>query len=914
MTFRREESEVVAIIFPVAADQNAALVLCRGDNAGLEWFNNKLLEDNEAPIRVPTPIPRGAGQYAANLTVRREQGEISIEAALDGQPLTAWRGDPRRFRSVRRERWDVLSTPALGFGVRSGSRTTVLTSARVRALDGTISPGVRDYVVVGDPIRIEPKTIDLAPPAFEHQPGQPNSGIALVSRPAKLAGLPSWTVESRGHRGAILDLEYSPDGRWLASAGRDGTIRILDAQAESLARILFGHVGSISSLAWSPDGKYLASASEDRTLRFWDVAAGRLLRTFEPDDFRITRLAWSPQGNTIAFVTSQRQIGLWDVASGTVAKFLGAPGGHAIAWSPDGTRLASTGNYRALHIWDAATAELTGTIPLESNGGDIAWSPDGQPIVVCMGERLLAFDVNTETFRARLMATHLASDPKFSPDGLRLACSTNAGGRPELFDMRSGTPLAMHGDIGIYMTSGYIAWSPDGEKLAIGAHGGCVHTVAPFRTTKVRTALVGFRGTRWVWGANMPAWSPDGTEIALSPETNPTTLRAFSLTDLSEGHRARLGPSDTGPATDGCWAYWVSLAWSADGTRIISVGKPSIVWSRDLTQNTGQFDGDFLGAWRAWPQLSPTGRFLAVANGQDFKGNAAVFDLETWQTVQIESAGGTEHENSGLVWSPDEKLLVLGKRDGRVQFFDVDTRKIVQTARAHESGLDQLAFSPDSRRLASAAADGSVTIHDAATRQRVASVTLDGRPTALAFSPDGALLAVGGDRASWLLDTNLGQVVHQLEGRADSLAFSDDGTQLVGVAIDGGRRRWDVASGKQTAEDIAHPTRSSPRKFKWSPDRRYVAVYVDELALHVWRTEDAQPMGAIGILNDDVLYVSPSGHYHTSQDARKALVHVVLTESGEQQLLTPDEFEQQYGWKNDPAQVRPLVEPSPAAK
>ena len=938
VTFRREENERVAIIFPVAADRNAALVLHRGD-AGLDWFELERFEETQSPQRLRKPIPRGAIQFTAHLTVQREQGKVSIEATLDGQRLLAWQGDPARFRFLAGDYFfGRLPEPGLGLAVVWGEKTAAFSSARLRAVDHTQPLGLRADTVAGESVQSEAKVIDILPQAFEHQLGQPISGIALVSRPAEVAGLRSWTVEPRGHRGAIRDLEYSPDGRWLASAGRDGTIRILDAQAESLARILCGHVGSISSLAWSPDGKYLASASEDRTLRFWDVAAGRLLRMFEPDDFRITRLAWSPQGNTIAFVTSQRQIGLWDVASGTVAKFFDAPGGSAIAWSPDGTRLASTGNYRALHIWDAATAELTGTIPLESSGGDIAWSPDGQTIVVCMGERLIVFDASTGAFRVRLRATHLASDPKFSPDGLRLACSTNAGGRQELFDIRSGTALAVDGRLGIYMTSGYIAWSPDGEKLAIGARGGCVRTVAPFRENRLRTALAGFRGTRWTWGANMPAWSPDSTEIALSPETNPTTLRAFRLTDLRQGHRVRVGRCDRAPAADGCWADWISLAWSADGTRIISVGKPSIVWSRDLTQKIGQFDGDFFGAWRAWPQLSPTGRFLAVANGQDFKGNAAVFDLETWQTVQIESAGGTEHENSGLVWaspdrgnrpvlypgtehensglvwSPDEKLLVLGKRDGRVQFVDVDARKIVQTTRRHESAVEQLAFSPDSRRLASAAADGSVTMHDAATRQRVASVTLDGRPTALAFSPDGALLAVGGDRASWLLETNLGQVVHQLDGRADSLAFSDDGTQLVGVAIDGGRRRWDVASGKQTAEDIAHPTHSEARKFKWSPDRRFVAVYVDELALHVWRTEDAQPMGAIGILNDDVLYVSPSGHYRTSLDARKHLVHVVLTESGEQQLLTPDEFEQQYGWKNDPAQVQPLVEPPPAAK
>src|SRR5262249_62386999 len=86
-----------------------------------------------------------------------------------------------------------------------------------------------------------------------------------------------------GHSGVVRALVVGPDGRWLASADSDGTVRIWALGRFrrllelSLLRPLIGHSGGVEALAVGPDGRWLASAGNDRTVRIWDPATGAQL-------------------------------------------------------------------------------------------------------------------------------------------------------------------------------------------------------------------------------------------------------------------------------------------------------------------------------------------------------------------------------------------------------------------------------------------------------------------------------------------------------------------------------------------------------------------------------------------------------------------------------------------------------------
>jgi WD40 repeat protein len=279
-----------------------------------------------------------------------------------------------------------------------------------------------------------------------------------------------------GHSRSVNAVTFSPDGKTLASASDNGTVRLWDVATGALQQTLKGYSRSINAIIFSPNTKILVSASDDGTVRLWDIATSTLQQTLEGHSSFVNAVTFSPDGKILASASGDGTVRLWNMATGTLQQILKgySRSVNTVTFSPDGKRLASASDNGTIRLWNMATGVLQQTLKKYSRSVNaITFLPDGKTLASASDDGTVRlWNVATYTLQQTLKGySHSVNAVTFSPDGKILA-SASGDGTVRLWDVAtSALQQTLEGHSSFVNA---VTFSPDGKILASASDDGTV--------------------------------------------------------------------------------------------------------------------------------------------------------------------------------------------------------------------------------------------------------------------------------------------------------------------------------------------------------------------------------------------------------------------------------------------------------
>lgn len=717
----------------------------------------------------------------------------------------------------------------------------------------------------------------------------------------------SWTIAPRAVPGGGKNIPaLRPDGTVMAVFSDDGAVRIWNLETSELIQILVGHDDGPATTdggqhryrrtnsrrfgpnAWQAGSNLLATASRDGSVRVWDVISGRTVFQFQGEVGSVNMLAWSPDGTKLAAAfASDGSIRCWQVVDWdeipSIEPLYLTP--RSLVWSPDNTHLIISTDQETI-LWNTDTGtnrelpELPRTGNVSIGYSTIRWSPDGK-LLAYVNPKSLVTILNVETLSAVHELTHedaaIPIDFAWSPDGQQLLVLWRTPGDAKhalIHSLKSGERSIAAKNV----NGSSVEWLTDRHHLAFGSH-----------LKGLDSELVHEFGH----GVYLESSDDGQTFINLELHGDPVAHRyhpeSKSYEPIFQPHHFNsslsIAPQDkvlsmVYPAAVVEWKDTVSLehfrltnrieSWAPDGKHVLTYNNQWQLRSWPSGEIIHELTG--VPTAHAW---SADGSRFAVAYSSD--QSLQVIDVVSGQASDLwhDSANIDQNINS-IAWAPDGRLIAVAAK-GIVGIIDVVNGALERRIELPE-GSGRLNWTPTERLLSFRDDRGDVLDPVAGRVVRKIDVSVSpqsvgGRPGPLPihFVDDHTIRFVSADGHLSELDTVSGGTRKLGPMKCRPIQFSGDGKYLIGEQ-GGTHRVFRVPEGNLVVTQFMAS----------STDCYFIGPKG-----HVWNT------------------VEPGGQrkrWARSPGLAKEIVYIVKTKNG-QQTLTPLEFALKYDWQNEPDKV-----------